>query len=375
MPQNCLEETVRDYFSQFGNIIDCVVMKDKETQRSRGFGFVQYDNTDSVEQVMRDYSSHSIEGKWVEVKKAVPQDKGGAPRKGEKGGGGGGGSYSSRDSGSYSGGGGGGKGGGYAPPPSSYPPPGYGSYGPPPPGYGSYGPPPAYGGYAYDPYAGYPPPAYGAYGAPPPPSYGAYGAPPPQYGAPPPSHTECPTCLSGSRPGLWKYSCGTCCVLSRVLRELGHTRSRQWGRLANCAGCCNTTHGPILIFSHVCCCFSCWPVSSHALVACWQIRLRFQSYMVVKQFLLSWLCTWDFRSHAVCLLLLLLLLLLLSLSEYTSCCRSQKYPETNMPGSCFKTAHLFSYCDNPSSTNTLIISEHPTVCTNTSHPWRLWHSG
>jgi len=85
LPQTTADETVRDYFAQYGNIIDCVVMKDKESGRSRGFGFVQYDNTDSVEAVIRDYAKHTIDGKWIEAKKAVPQNKGAG--KGAAGGG------------------------------------------------------------------------------------------------------------------------------------------------------------------------------------------------------------------------------------------------------------------------------------------------
>lgn len=75
LSQTTTEETVREYFSAFGNIIDCVVMKDRGSNRSRGFGFVQYDNTTSVDQVMAEYQTHQLDGKWVECKKAVPQDR------------------------------------------------------------------------------------------------------------------------------------------------------------------------------------------------------------------------------------------------------------------------------------------------------------
>lgn len=157
------EDAVKDYFGQYGTIIDCVVMKDRATQRSKGFGFVQFDNCDSVEAVMRDYASHNLDGKWVECKKAIPQDKG-------SGKGGGGGGY---DSGrpSY---GGSQKGGASYPPPAGY----GGAYGAPPPSYGSgYGGGGGGGGGAYGggyggayggSYSAYPPPSAG-------PSYGAKG--------------------------------------------------------------------------------------------------------------------------------------------------------------------------------------------------------
>merc|ERR1712232_925465 len=50
-----------------------IVMKDRETGRSRGFGFVTYDNASSVDMVMDRYEDHRILDKWVEVKRATPQ--------------------------------------------------------------------------------------------------------------------------------------------------------------------------------------------------------------------------------------------------------------------------------------------------------------
>merc|ERR1719235_521017 len=50
-------------------------MKDRDTNRSRGFGFVQYDTNEAVDEVMKDFEAHKIDGKWVEVKRATPQDK------------------------------------------------------------------------------------------------------------------------------------------------------------------------------------------------------------------------------------------------------------------------------------------------------------
>lgn len=160
------EDTVKDYFSQYGNIIDCIVMKDKESQRSKGFGFVQYDNCDSVEAVMTDYANHTIEGKWVEVKKAIPQQDKGA---GRGGGGGGGGGYGGGRSDSYGGGGGGAS----YPPPAGYGGGAYGGYAAPPPSYG-YPPAPAYGGAYAGGYGGAYSGSYSAY--PPPSSSPGYGA-------------------------------------------------------------------------------------------------------------------------------------------------------------------------------------------------------
>merc|ERR1719215_2074462 len=76
------DEMLSSYFGRYGNLVDVVVMKDKLSQKSRGFGFVRYDSPDPVEQVMVDYEAHQIDGKWIEVKKAVPQEQMGVTRGG-----------------------------------------------------------------------------------------------------------------------------------------------------------------------------------------------------------------------------------------------------------------------------------------------------
>ena len=74
---------LRQYFETYGEIIDCVVMIDKRTQRSRGFGFVQFAHSEDAEAVIRDYGKHCFQDKWIEVKYAEPQES--APRPGNWG--------------------------------------------------------------------------------------------------------------------------------------------------------------------------------------------------------------------------------------------------------------------------------------------------
>ena len=62
------------YFSKYGRVVDCVVMRDKKNDRSRGFGFVQFDHPEPAEAVMADYHNHCLDGKWVEVKHAEPPE-------------------------------------------------------------------------------------------------------------------------------------------------------------------------------------------------------------------------------------------------------------------------------------------------------------
>eukprot|EP00397_Hematodinium_sp_SG-2012_P015036 GEMP01015306.1.p1 GENE.GEMP01015306.1~~GEMP01015306.1.p1 ORF type:complete len:631 (+),score=132.82 GEMP01015306.1:217-2109(+) len=74
--QTVTSELLALYFSKFGPVADAVVMRDKATTRSRGFGFVRFgageDGQLAMEQVLAKYLDHRLEGKWIEVKKATP---------------------------------------------------------------------------------------------------------------------------------------------------------------------------------------------------------------------------------------------------------------------------------------------------------------
>jgi RNA-binding protein Musashi len=66
------EQDFNDFFSQFGSIIDAQLMIDKDTGRSRGFGFITYDSPEAVERVcVNKYLS--LKGKAMEVKRAEPR--------------------------------------------------------------------------------------------------------------------------------------------------------------------------------------------------------------------------------------------------------------------------------------------------------------
>ena len=70
------DETLNEYFSKFGELVDCVVMKFRDTKRSRGFGFVTYATIEQVDECQNG-RPHTIDGTKVETKRATPRDEGG----------------------------------------------------------------------------------------------------------------------------------------------------------------------------------------------------------------------------------------------------------------------------------------------------------
>jgi RNA-binding protein Musashi len=65
LPKTLDEAEMISYFQKFGEIEQCVIMKDKPTGKSRGFGFIKYVREESADAVMNMKTNHNIHGKWV----------------------------------------------------------------------------------------------------------------------------------------------------------------------------------------------------------------------------------------------------------------------------------------------------------------------
>ncbi|RAL45498.1 hypothetical protein DM860_014887 [Cuscuta australis] len=86
LPSSVTESDFKEYFDQFGTITDVVVMYDHNTQRPRGFGFITYDSEEAVDNVLHK-TFHELNGKMVEVKRAVPKELSPGPARSPLGGG------------------------------------------------------------------------------------------------------------------------------------------------------------------------------------------------------------------------------------------------------------------------------------------------
>lgn len=97
-------EELKALFAQFGDVTDCIVLVDKFTGRSKGFGFVTFATAEQADAAVAALNEADHKGRKLSVSKARPpkprEDRGGFGGGGRSGGFGGGGSrggFNNRD--------------------------------------------------------------------------------------------------------------------------------------------------------------------------------------------------------------------------------------------------------------------------------------
>ena len=110
LPYNLRDSDLQDLFAAHGSVDSAQVIMDRDTGRSKGFGFVEMSSDQEAQAAISALNGRDVDGRNLTVNEARPREEGGGGGgrgRGGFGGGGGGGR------GGYGGGGGGGRGGGY----------------------------------------------------------------------------------------------------------------------------------------------------------------------------------------------------------------------------------------------------------------------
>ena len=89
LPYSTQEAALKELFAQAGNVVSAVIIMDKMSGRSKGFGFVEMSNNDEAQKAISMFNDQEFEGRKLTVNEARPMEAR-PPRTGGSGGYGGG---------------------------------------------------------------------------------------------------------------------------------------------------------------------------------------------------------------------------------------------------------------------------------------------
>ena len=74
LPFSVDEDKLRELFSQFGTVEDVAVIRDRDTGRSRGFGFVQMPDAEAQEAISS-LNGNDMDGRTLRISEARPREQ------------------------------------------------------------------------------------------------------------------------------------------------------------------------------------------------------------------------------------------------------------------------------------------------------------
>ena len=74
-------ETLRDLFAQVGAVESAAVVMDRDTGRSRGFGFVEMSTAEEADQAVKRFNGHDLDGRQLKVEVSNSSGAGGGQRR------------------------------------------------------------------------------------------------------------------------------------------------------------------------------------------------------------------------------------------------------------------------------------------------------
>lgn len=74
LPWSINNDSLKELFSQFGEVTEAVVIMDRETQKSKGFGFVTFSTPEAAQKALS-LSGQEVEGRSIVVNIAKPREE------------------------------------------------------------------------------------------------------------------------------------------------------------------------------------------------------------------------------------------------------------------------------------------------------------
>lgn len=72
---NLTEDALSNEFAKFGNVDSCRIITDRDTGRSKGFGFVEMSSNEEAQEAISNLDGVELDGRQMRVNEAKPQEK------------------------------------------------------------------------------------------------------------------------------------------------------------------------------------------------------------------------------------------------------------------------------------------------------------
>jgi cold-inducible RNA-binding protein len=82
LPYSVTESELRALFEQAGGVADAAVIVDRETGRSKGFGFVEMNTPEEASKAISQFNGHTLNNRQIQVSEARPREERGPRRNG-----------------------------------------------------------------------------------------------------------------------------------------------------------------------------------------------------------------------------------------------------------------------------------------------------
>lgn len=73
LPWSVKDNTLQEIFEEHGTVVSAKVITDRETGRSRGFGFVEMENSSEADKAMKALNNSEVDGRNIVVNEAKPR--------------------------------------------------------------------------------------------------------------------------------------------------------------------------------------------------------------------------------------------------------------------------------------------------------------
>lgn len=87
LPYQATEDQLMELFSQVGEVVEVAIITDRDTGRSKGFGFVEMSTEEEAEEAIKRFNGYNLDRRTLTVNEARPREE--RPRNPGNGGGGG----------------------------------------------------------------------------------------------------------------------------------------------------------------------------------------------------------------------------------------------------------------------------------------------